>query len=1204
MKIMKNKIFFITILNLLFCFFCFGQKIKERCLEGNCRNKTGKYIYSDSSVYTGEFYKRLKTGQGKLSFKNKNTYEGQWLNDKLNGYGVFMDAAGNKYVGNWMNNKRHGQGSNIDSLKNKYEGSWIEDKKNGFGKYTDFEGNIYEGLWSNDKQNGLGKQMDANGNIYSGSWNDGTLLGNVKIQFKNNDVYDGEYINGLNGKGTLTYSDGSIYKGNWSNNMRFSSGEMIFSFGITYKGNWSNNEVDGTGEFYETTTQKLLASGNWKTEKTKDGDLKFINNNGFMVCIYKNKDLYYGSTKNMIPNGAGVIHYANGELFEGYFLDGLFSGVGLYKYKESIEYIGDWKKGKKDGVGTLVQKDKSEQKGYWMNDVFYGSNNPFQIETKVIDGYNAVKIGNQYWMSKNLNLDSFRNGDAIKEARTEEEWNLALQRKQPAWHYAMNNSDYDTIFGKLYNIYSVIDSRGLAPKGWEIPNDSNWLELIEDLGGAEKAGQKIKSTTGWSSSEEVRILGTGNGTNESGFNGFPLGTCDFDRCWECGKNRTEEYLPGYNHTTTSAQWWSSSEGKWGISNNCFFLGYGPDQERGVYTYIYEAVNYRGYSIRCIKSLNNLIVQKEETTIQTKQKKNSALMNDDESKESDSQILSKEKSDSKKINVIGGFEFSTKDLKVFTFRNGEPIRKSNSKEDWLFACRNEIPSYVEKRTPDGRNVIYYNWYCIKDKRGLAPEGWHIPNSSEWNHFIDALGYENAGKMMKSSIGWDVWEETVLCSNCKNAIWTRSLDKHNGPCGKVKRNGNGTNSSKFNAQPNGYVYYWGVINPGSYLNYWVMDIAPTSLEFTSHSNKAEFRLNENKEIGYNVRCFKDDEQLLNQGDSNLKFEIEKDQNGNEFKLTKIGNQFWMAQNLNVDKFRNGEPIKHAKTNEEWIKAGENRIAAWCYYDNDPTNGIKYGKLYNSYALSDQRGLAPVGWHIPSDDEWTEMITFLGGFSDNSGKSMKLNKGWFNQGNGTNSSGFSGAPGGARGGNGVFYNGYEVGSWWSAPKYWNYGAEIFEMSSYLDRIKALKFLNFGYGFSIRCVKDQINEQVQNESSITQNDLKKLENKIPISSQIEESTENQVIEEPQFAGGYAGLMKYIQNNLNYPDNDLTNEIQGKVILVFYVEPDGRISDINLVKGVSETMNAEALRLVKSMPNWIPGTINGKKSKLKFTLPINFQLN
>ncbi|MBM3416347.1 MAG: hypothetical protein FJY20_07845 [Bacteroidetes bacterium] len=144
--------------------------------------------------------------------------------------------------------------------------------------------------------------------------------------------------------------------------------------------------------------------------------------------------------------------------------------------------------------------------------------------------------------------------------------------------------------------------------------------------------------------------------------------------------------------------------------------------------------------------------------------------------------------------------------------------------------------------------------------------------------------------------------------------------------------------------------------------------------------------------------------------------------------IGNQVWMAENLNVDKFRNGDPIPHAKTAEEWTKAGQNKQPAWCYYDNNPANGAKYGGLYNWYAVNDPRGLAPRGWHIPSDDEWTVLTDYLGG-EDVAGTKMKSTSGWEENGNGTNSSGFNGLPGGLRGGNGSFSSVGKFGGWWSS-------------------------------------------------------------------------------------------------------------------------------------------------------------------------------
>ena len=120
---------------------------------------------------------------------------------------------------------------------------------------------------------------------------------------------------------------------------------------------------------------------------------------------------------------------------------------------------------------------------------------------------------------------------------------------------------------------------------------------------------------------------------------------------------------------------------------------------------------------------------------------------------------------------------------------------------------------------------------------------------------------------------------------------------------------------------------------------------------------------------------------------------------YKEVPIGKQVWMTKNLDVAKFRNGDPIPEAKTDEEWVKAGENEQPAWCNYDNNPANGSKYGKLYNWYAVNDPRGLEPQGWHIPSNDEWTVLTDYLGG-ELNAGAKMKSKTGWAEDGNGTNS------------------------------------------------------------------------------------------------------------------------------------------------------------------------------------------------------------
>lgn len=154
----------------------------------------------------------------------------------------------------------------------------------------------------------------------------------------------------------------------------------------------------------------------------------------------------------------------------------------------------------------------------------------------------------------------------------------------------------------------------------------------------------------------------------------------------------------------------------------------------------------------------------------------------------------------------------------------------------------------------------------------------------------------------------------------------------------------------------------------------------------------------------------QQQTNTNGTTQPFQNDPQQNGegNSEEVT-IGDQTWAGQNLNTTTFRNGDPIPEAKTSEEWELANQERRPVWCYYENNAANGTKYGKIYNWYAVTDQRGLAPQGWHIPSKDAWNDLIDYLGG-QDKAGHKIKDKTGWNKNGNGDNSSNFGALPGGA--------------------------------------------------------------------------------------------------------------------------------------------------------------------------------------------------
>lgn len=207
--------------------------------------------------------------------------------------------------------------------------------------------------------------------------------------------------------------------------------------------------------------------------------------------------------------------------------------------------------------------------------------------------------------------------------------------------------------------------------------------------------------------------------------------------------------------------------------------------------------------------------------------------------------------------------------------------------------------------------------------------------------------------------------------------------------------------------------------------------------------------------------------------------------------IGTQIWSSTNLDVTTYSDGTPIPQVQDPTQWVSL---TTGAWCYYNNDPANGAVYGKLYNWYAVAGiydaaslanpalRKKLAPNGWHIPSDAEWSSLINCLdpnanGGntLPNTAGGKMK-STGTLQAGTGlwqdpntaaTNESGFSGLPAGYRYSSGTFHDIGLNGNWWSssengAANAWTRTLDYF--NGFADRFSYFKL----YGFSVRCLRD----------------------------------------------------------------------------------------------------------------------------------------
>jgi uncharacterized protein (TIGR02145 family) len=200
---------------------------------------------------------------------------------------------------------------------------------------------------------------------------------------------------------------------------------------------------------------------------------------------------------------------------------------------------------------------------------------------------------------------------------------------------------------------------------------------------------------------------------------------------------------------------------------------------------------------------------------------------------------------------------------------------------------------------------------------------------------------------------------------------------------------------------------------------------------------------------------------------------DIDGNTYPTVQINNQIWTAKNLNVTRYRNGDPIPQITDPVQW---GLTSSGAWCWYNNDSASyAAIYGKLYNWYAVNDARGLAPNGWHIPTNSEWAKMTKFLDPTVDTSANGytgeniaiyLKSTTGWNELGNGTNFSGFNAFPAGVRKINGQFMNAGNNVYWWTANEI--SGNAWFRFLGFNSSGVYRYYDNKRDGYSVRCVKN----------------------------------------------------------------------------------------------------------------------------------------
>jgi len=209
------------------------------------------------------------------------------------------------------------------------------------------------------------------------------------------------------------------------------------------------------------------------------------------------------------------------------------------------------------------------------------------------------------------------------------------------------------------------------------------------------------------------------------------------------------------------------------------------------------------------------------------------------------------------------------------------------------------------------------------------------------------------------------------------------------------------------------------------------------------------------------------LFSIGLAGLQAQTVKDNDSNVYKTVTIGTQVWMAENLKTTKYRNGDLIG-TTTPATLDISGETTPKYQWTYDGNESNVATYGRLYTWYAVTDNRNVCPAGWHVPSDAEWTTLITFLGGIRVAGGKLKETGTTHWQSPNigATNESGFTALPSGGREANGTFGGVGDDGLWWSSSE----TSATIAYNRYMDY---LGFVSSSLGskqdgFSVRCLRD----------------------------------------------------------------------------------------------------------------------------------------
>lgn len=450
-------------------------------------------------------------------------------------------------------------------------------------------------------------------------------------------------------------------------------------------------------------------------------------------------------------------------------------------------------------------------------------------------------------------------------------------------------------------------------------------------------------------------------------------------------------------------------------------------------------------------------------------------------------------------AIGDRCWFQENLQSTHYANGEAIDFLPSEEEWNNTSAGAYAIYDGDEGAVGVYGLLYNYPTTIDPRGTCPTGWRVPSENDWYNLTSSLGWEAAGGALKES-GTTHWQAP---------------------------NSGATNSSGFTGLPSGERGFGslGYVDRGTKGHFWSATSSGDgaySLRL-EHDNESASILQLGQTRGQAIRCLRvepsfgctdinfleyDSEATVDNGgclvpsipgcmdDGFLEYDPQSnvddgscttlsgceegavvDYQGYSYPVVGIGGQCWFKENLRAKQYRNGDGIYNAQDPIEWTNASQGGYAS---YGNLEPSALEFGYLYNGYAVSDNRQLCPVGWHVPMDSEWMSLEFHLGvpfidletqgwrGEDAEVGDAMRMdypNDTWY----GSNTSGFSAWPGGHRSSSsGEFSGGGSIGRWWSTSE-WG-GIDEFRALDYGQTGIGRFNSQYQMGMSVRCLRSNL--------------------------------------------------------------------------------------------------------------------------------------